>query len=154
MPKVTLTINAKQDAKWRFFRASFALNGRLEPFVAVVRGRRKTFDNGNFGGYFLRYTPPDGKQTYESVGKNPEIARARQLEKQLELKSKREGLKVALQEHRDTPQTSLADAITHYNEFTKENKRHGTWKAYKNALAFFTRFCDRQGKATPTLTSH
>jgi integrase len=143
MPKVTLTVNAKQEGKWRFFRASFAANGRLEPFVAIVGGRRKTLDNGNFGGYFLRYTPPDGKQTYESVGKDPVVARAKQLEKQLRLDSKREGLKGALEDHHDTPRSSLADTITQYNEFTKEHKRHATWKAYRNALVFFTKFCDR-----------
>ena len=89
MPKVTLMISGKQGGKWRFFRASVAANGRVEPFVAIVNDRRRTFDNGNCGGYFIRYTRPDGKQTYEPAGKDPAAARAQQIAKQAELESKK-----------------------------------------------------------------
>jgi len=71
MPKVTLMINARQAGKWRFFRASLSGNGRVEPGVAIVNDRRRTFDSGNYGGYFIRYTRPDGKQTYVACRQRP-----------------------------------------------------------------------------------
>ena len=60
----------------------------MEPAVAIVNDRRRTFDSGNYGGYFIRYTRPDGKQTYEPVGKDPAGARAKQIAKQAELEGK------------------------------------------------------------------
>jgi hypothetical protein len=89
MPKVTLMLSAKQGGKWRFFRASIAGNGRVEPGVAIVSDRRRTIDSGNCGGYFVRYTRPDGKQTYEPVGKDPAGARAKQIAKQANWKARR-----------------------------------------------------------------
>jgi integrase/recombinase XerD len=143
MPKVPLMLSVKLDGKWRFLRASIARNGRVEPCVAIFRDRRRTFDNCDCGGYSIRFTNPSGKQTYEPVGKDPAVARARQIAKQAELASRKAGVVVNVEEPTKQETTLLADSITQYNNFTKENKARATWKAYKNALAFFTKFCDR-----------
>lgn len=95
MPRVTLMLSAKVGGKWSFFRASIAGNGRVEPAVAIVNERRRTLDDGNCGGYFIRYTRPDGKQTYESAGKDPAGARARQIAKQAELEGNRAGISMS-----------------------------------------------------------
>lgn len=100
MPKVTLMISGKQGGKWRFFRASVAGNGRVEPFVTIVNERRRTFDNGNCGSYFIQYTRADGKQTYEPAGKDPAAARAKQIAKQAELESKKAGVNVSVEAKR------------------------------------------------------
>jgi len=146
MPKVTLMISGKQGGKWRFFRASVGGNGRVEPFVAIVNDRRRTFDNSTCGGYFIRYTRPDGKQTYDPAGKDPAAARAKQIAKQAELESKKAGVKVSVEApHQTKAQLRLADSIDEYNNFIKDNKRKKTWMAYKNTLAYFARFCHEHG---------
>ena len=45
MPRVTLMLSGKHGAKWRFFRASIAGSGRVEPGVAIVNERRRTIDS-------------------------------------------------------------------------------------------------------------
>jgi hypothetical protein len=132
MPKVTLMLSAKQGGKWRFFRASVAGNGRVEPSVAVVKDRRRTFEDGDYGGYFIRYTRPDGKQTYEPAGKDPAAARAKQIMKQAELESNKAGVKVSVEDPKKKARLLLADSITEYNSFIKDNRRRKTWMAYKN----------------------
>lgn len=97
MPKVTLMLSAKQGGKWRFFRASIGGNGRVVPGVAIVNYRRRTIDSGNCGGYFVRYTRPDGKQTHEPAGKDPAVARARQIAKQAELEGNKAGITVSVE---------------------------------------------------------
>jgi len=146
MPKVTLMISGKRGGKWRFFRASVSGNGRVEPFVAIVNDRRRTFEDSNCGGYFIRYTRPDGKQTYDSAGKDPAAARAKQIAKQAELESKKAGVKVNVEAPGPSKaQLRLADSIAEYNDFIKDNKRRKTWMAYKNTLAYFSRFCQEYG---------
>jgi integrase len=149
MPKVNLMLSARLGGKWRFFRASIAGNGRVEPGVAIVNDRRRTIDSSSCGGYFVRYTKPNGKQTYEPAGKGPATARARQIAKQAELESKKAGVRVSV-ENPDQKKTyaRLADSIAEYNNFIKENRRKKTWMAYKNALAYFARFCDENGVQT------
>jgi hypothetical protein len=66
MPKVTLMLSAKLGGKWRFFRASVAGNGRVEPGVAIVNNRRRTVDSGSRGGYFVRYMPTRSPSTTTS----------------------------------------------------------------------------------------
>ncbi len=141
MPKVNLMLNAKVGGKWRFFRASIAGNGRVEPGVAIVNNRRRAIDDGSCGGYFVRYTKPDGKQTYEPAGKDPAAARAKQIAKQAELESKKSGVVVSVEDPHQQKTHLLVDSFAEYNNFIKENKRKKTWMAYKNTLAYFERFC-------------
>lgn len=63
MGKVTLCLRVKLEGKGKYpyYRASIAPNGRVEPFVALVKKRRKTFEDGN---YHLRLKGPDGNQMY------------------------------------------------------------------------------------------
>jgi integrase len=111
-----------------------------------VNDRRRTFDSGSCGGYFVRYTRPDGKQTYEPAGKDPATARAKQIAKQAELEGKKAGVKLSVEDPtRKKTHLRLADSIAEYNSFIKENKSKKTWMAYKNTLAYFARFCDENG---------
>jgi hypothetical protein len=82
MAKVRVFVRVKMDGKYRYYAASVAANGRIEPFVAVVKGRRKRFDSV---AYYIRFTGPDGKQKFKGVGNDPALARTKQIEKQFEL---------------------------------------------------------------------
>jgi hypothetical protein len=93
MAKVTLFLRVKKDGTYPYYPASVASNGRIEPLVAVVNGRRKTFDSGL---YDLRFTDPDGKQKFTNSGRDPAAARAKQLVKQTEPDAEASGVEVTL----------------------------------------------------------
>jgi|GEM_PF-6258402 integrase len=93
MAKVTLCLRVKHEGKYPYYRASIAKNGRVEPFVAWVKKRRKTFDDGT---YHLRLKGPTGKQMYVPVGADPGVARAKQIAKQAELDAVTTGVKVTV----------------------------------------------------------
>ena len=79
MAEVTVFLRVKQDGTYHpHYPASVAGNERIEPFVAIVKGRRKTFGSGS---YYIRFTGPDGNQPHKPVGKDPAVARARQIAK-------------------------------------------------------------------------
>ena len=81
MATVTVFLRVTHGDKYPYYRASVAGNGRIEPFVAIVNDRRKTFNEGT---YYIGFTGPDGRQKCERAGKDPTVARARQIAKQAE----------------------------------------------------------------------
>jgi hypothetical protein len=76
--------------------------------VAVVKGRRKTFDSGS---YYIRFTGSDGNQKYRPVGKDPAVARAQQIAKQSELDSGAAGIEVKVTDPTAKEGNPLADAF-------------------------------------------
>ena len=151
MAKVTLFLRVKQDGTCPYYPASVAGNGRIDPLVAVVNGRRKTFDSGL---YYLRFTDPDDKQKFTSAGRDPAATRAKQLVKQTELDAEASGVEVTLTDPTRKKGTTLADSIAKYVAFVKDNRRKKTWKFYTNDLRYFANFCSEHGIKTVDELGH
>jgi len=139
--KVTVKIRAKlPDGKWHFLEPVFTPTGRLKPFFAIVNGRSECHREAN---YYLRFRPFGGRrQTWECVGKNPELVLRERKRKSASLELKRSGIQVV--EPSDQNKRSLVSAISEYKAEVSAQKSPRTANVYGYALARFQKSCKKR----------
>jgi len=69
----------RSNGERRFHRAYIAANGNPKPLFALVAGKPELRPDGI---YYLRYRERDGTRRYEYIGKDPQLARLMQVQRQ------------------------------------------------------------------------
>jgi hypothetical protein len=76
----TLMIRSKDpNGERRYHRAFIAANGNAKPLFAVIEGKPELRSDGI---YYLRYTEQNGTRWYQYIGKDPQLARLMQVQRQ------------------------------------------------------------------------
>jgi hypothetical protein len=76
----TLMIRSRDShGERRFYRAFIAPNGNAKPLFAIVAGQPELRPDGI---YYLRYRERDGTRRYQYIGKDPQLARLVQVQRQ------------------------------------------------------------------------
>jgi integrase len=142
MATVTLYLRVKQDDKYPYYPASIAANKRLEPLVALVDGRRKTFSDGT---YYIRYSDGSKQQPFLAVGKDPATAWQAKLDKEYELNSQIGNPTIAAAATVPVAKEDrlLAAVVQKYLDEIRANKSYKTWRAYSRSLELFQQSCTK-----------
>jgi hypothetical protein len=68
-----------QNGERRYYRAYIAANGNAKPLFAVIAGKPELRPDGI---YYLRYRERDGTRRYQYIGKDPQLDRLMQVQRQ------------------------------------------------------------------------
>lgn len=150
---VSLYLSIKQDGTWKYLPAAW--DGRkIRPHSALVNGRAKEFPGTS---YYMRYME-NGQRRMESVGNDPQLAVARMIAKEADLRL----ANTTVQRTVEVPAVvapvvasqTLADAIKSYELYLQgSEKDFKTIQAYMTTLNGFQEFM-KSGKMLHDVTKY
>ena len=141
--RVTLSIRIRlKSGRRQYATPVIASNGKLKPGYALIDGQKEFHPEGV---YVLRYRSLEGKQVWESVGADPQLASIAKLRRENVLQAEGLGLNTYSSQVAPHPgaidRQSVSDDCERYLQVVAGTTRRRTLSSYQHALGQFMHSC-------------
>jgi integrase len=141
--RVTLAIRVRlKSGERQYATPVITPNGKLKPFYALIHGQKEFHPEGV---YVLRYRSCEGKQVWETVGTDPQLASIAKLRRENALQAEDLGLISHSAQKEPEPaaidRQSVSDDCQRYLHVVAGTTRRRTLSSYRHALRQFMDTC-------------